>query len=117
MKNLLALLLLLLNIVLFFASCILAASDANGALLFLPLLLVFLLLPFLAWLLSRNSEKRRNPRPFILAELGFVLIFYLAIFVPPLRFIPDGVMWASVTTFTKITGRSPYEWAHRKINH
>jgi hypothetical protein len=103
---------------LFVFSCYSAASDAQGAILFLfsgPVTLLLLAVAVVFGLLTRREGKATVGALIWLsgAELVFVILFFACAFIPPLRGFPEGVIDAVSRGYQAITGESPYATAHK----
>lgn len=102
----------------FLFSCFAAASDAQGALIFILLGPVVLLLLAGALVLvslpaSAGSGAARTLRWLSAAGLGFVVAFFALAFIPPARPFPAAVIGAVAAAYEAVTGESPYAAARR----
>ena len=107
----------LLALMVFLFACFGAASDAQGAIMFLffgPLVLMLLVI---AWALAR-AQRRREPETGAVAAwaalgtLAFVVVFFVSLFVPFLNGFPNAVIGAVAAAYEAATGQTPYEATH-----
>ena len=103
-------LLLLLAVFLFLFSSVIAASDAQGAILFLFTLPLMLALLSLAALLTRS----RSRPVFYLNVFAtiFLLLFISAAIFPGLRFIGEATIGGISRIYKNLFGLSPYQAHH-----
>ncbi len=106
---------------LFLFSCFSAASDAQGAILFLfttPLMSVLLVVGALcAW----RAEKQRAPsgrqlRWGAITALTFLWLFIGAAAIPRLRPFPEWVIGVVARGYEWMSGESPYAATHRGLD-
>lgn len=112
--SVLAVIMLLAAIAVFLFSCWATASDAQGAIVFLflgPVILVLLGLALVLGLQVRNSSAAfgNGVCGFSIAGFAFFMAFVVSAFVPGLRAFPDGVAGGVAAAYEWITGESPYE--------
>jgi hypothetical protein len=103
---------------LFVFACFVAASDAQGALVFIFLGPVALLLFGIAWLIARlalrsHARLSRALSWSSIAGLAFVAAFFVSAFIPPLRAFPEGVIGGVAAGYKAVTGETPYAAAHK----
>lgn len=114
-----AILALIASAVVFVYCCFAAASDAQGAVIFIlggPIVLGALLVAlFSARRLRRDIPAVGATLKWIsVAGLGFVVLFFVCAFARPLRAFPNAVIGAVAAAYASITGETPYMAAHRK---
>jgi hypothetical protein len=106
------LLLTLLTLIIFLASCVITLTDGQGALVFVVSIPAMSILLFCALMLSRklkaNNHSRWRIDYFPKIVLAFLIAFFISLLVPGLRKLPDTVMNLVGTTFTYATGTSPH---------
>ena len=106
------LLLTLLMLVIFLASCVITLTDGQGALVFVVSIPAMSILLLCALMLGRkltahnHSTWRIDYFPKIVS--AFLIVFFISSFIPALRTLPDAVTNLVGTTFTYATGTSPY---------
>lgn len=111
MKKALAVAMAVLAIGLFIYSGFIAASDAQGAILYI------FTLPIMAGLLTVGvvlAKDAAGVRKILYAEAIFLVLFVAAAFIPQLRFISDGVIGGISKSFEAITGQTPYVWSRSR---
>lgn len=119
-KNLLAAVTIILfaaAFIVFIGSCWLAASDAQGAFVFilsLPLTLILLITNLFLTKQPLASEGLR----ITLCRLTWVSLIYILLFISgvvfsPLKVIPQKTIEITAKTFELVTGLSPYEYARK----
>lgn len=106
------LLLTLLTLIIFLASCVITLTDGQGALVFVVSIPAMSILLFCALMFSRKL-KANNPSTWRIDYFpkivsAFLVAFFISLLVPGLRTLPDTVMNLVGTTFTYTTGTSPY---------
>lgn len=107
---------LLVATVVFVYSCYVAASDAQGAILFIfsgPVILVLLLGAVVTGLLARRAGAGSALAWLSGAGLAFSIAFFAAAFFAPLRAFPDGVIGAVAWGYQAFSGESPATAAHK----
>ena len=109
------------GIVLFLLSCFSAASDAQGAILFLfttPIITVSLVVgAAFAWRAEKlGAPAGRTLRWGGIAAFLFLVVFIAAALVPALRRFPESVIGAVAWGYERLSGESPYAAAHRGLN-
>lgn len=106
------LLLTLLTVIIFLASCVIALTDGQGALVFVVSIPAMLILLLCALLFSRklrainHSTWRIDYFPKFVSVL--LIAFFTFLFIPGLKKLPDSFMNLVETTFTHATGMTPY---------
>ncbi len=106
------LVLTLLTLLIFLASCVITLTDGQGALVFVLSIPTMSTLLFCALLLSRrikastHSTWRMDYFPKIVSAL--LMAFFISLLVPGLQKLPDTFMDLVGTTFTYATGATPY---------
>lgn len=106
------LVLTLLTLLIFLASCVITLTDGQGALVFVFSIPAMSILLFCALMLSRrikaspHSTWRMDYLPKIVSAL--LMAFFMSLLVPGLRKLPDTFMDLVGTTFTYATGATPY---------
>ena len=106
------LLLTLLTVIIFLASCVITLTDGQGALVFVVSIPAISILLFCALMFSRKLKATHHSPwhidyfPKIVSAL--LIAFFISLFVPGLRTLPDTFMNLVGTTFTYATGSSPY---------
>lgn len=96
----------------FLASCVVAQSDGQGALVFIFSIPLMAALLTFAIFLSRKKETQKYAFfpianvPKILA--CFIVLFFASAFVPGLRKAPELVMDLVGNMFSRVTGKTPY---------
>ncbi len=106
------LLLTLLTLIIFLASCVITLTDGQGALVFAVSIPAMSILLFCAVMFSRklkaNNPSRWRIDYFPKIVSVFLIAFFISLLVPGLRKLPDTFMNLVGTTFTYATGTSPY---------
>lgn len=105
--------------VVFLYCCFAAASDAQGAVIFVlggPIVLGVL---FVALFCARRLQRDIPALGAILkwisaAGLAFVVLFFVCAFAGPLRAFPNAVIGTVAAAYTAMTGETPYAAAHAK---
>lgn len=100
----------------FIFSCIAAASDAQGAVVFLLSVPFSLLLLTLGLFFAVRKPVPRSGRvlaAILGAEGAFLLLFLVSAVTPPLGSFAAAAMSVVSKGFTAVTGLSPYAWARR----
>jgi hypothetical protein len=119
MTGAIAILALIAAMVVFVYCCFAAASDAQGAVIFVlggPIVLGTLLVA----LFSARRLQRGVPvigailKWISVAGLAFVVLFFVCAFARPLRPFPNAVIGGVAGVYESITGETPYMAAHRK---
>ena len=114
-----AILALIAAIVVFAYCCFAAASDAQGAVIFVlggPIVLG----AFIVALLAARRLQRDTPmigaviKWIAAAGLAFVVLFFVCAFARPLRPFPNAVIGGVAAAYESLTGETPYMAAHRK---
>jgi hypothetical protein len=105
--------------VVFVYCCFAAASDAQGAVIFIlggPIVFGALLVAlFCSRRLQRGAPKIGAILKWISAAgLAFVVLFFICAFARPLRPFPNAVIGAVAAAYESMTGETPYMAAHRK---
>lgn len=106
------LVLTLLTLLIFLASCVITLTDGQGALVFVFSIPAMSILLFCALMFSRKIEASTHSTwridyfPKIVSAL--LIAFFISLLVPGLRKLPDTFMNLVGTTFTYATGRTPY---------
>ncbi len=106
------LVLTLLTLLIFLASCVITLTDGQGALVFVFSIPAMSILLFCALMFSRkiradnHSTWRMDYFPKIVS--AFLIAFFISLFIPGLKTLPDTFMNLVETTFTYATGRTPY---------
>ncbi|MEO8006171.1 MAG: hypothetical protein ABI771_14755 [Betaproteobacteria bacterium] len=105
--------------IVFVYCCFAAASDAQGAVLFVlggPIVLGALLAAlFAARRLQRDIPVMGAVLKWISAAgLAFVVLFFVCAFARPLRPFPNAIIGVVARAYQSITGETPYMAAHRK---
>ena len=111
MKIILACLLQFSALILFLGSCWIAASDAQGGIVFI------LALPLAAALLAGSSvlAGRGNwLRYLAYGLLSYLALFFLGAFLPFVSLVNSATMDAVVFVSRKVTGQTPYQATHAK---
>jgi hypothetical protein len=111
MRIILAVSLAVIVALLFVASMLVAAMDAQGAIAYL---LSLPLCAILLWTAHRLSRKQLVPRTLILAESAFLAAFVMSVFVPPLRAFANFMVSGAAAGFESLVGLSPYAWAKQR---
>lgn len=119
MTGTIAILALIAAKVVFVYCCFAAASDAQGAVIFVlggPVVLGTLLIAlFTARRLQRGGPAVGAMLKWIaVAGLAFVVLFFVCAFARPLRPFPNAVIGGVAAAYEGITGETPYMAAHRK---
>lgn len=102
----------LITLIVFLASCVIALTDGQGALVFIVSIPAMAALLFCAsWLsqkikMTQDSMWRFDYVPKVCA--AFLTLFFISSFVPVLREVPDAFMKVVGKTFTYATGKTPY---------
>ncbi|MBX3305159.1 MAG: hypothetical protein KF751_03810 [Nitrospira sp.] len=106
------LLLTLITLIIFLASCVITLTDGQGALVFVVSIPAMSILLFCALMFSRkltaNNHSRWRIDYFPKIVSAFLIAFFVSLFIPALRKLPDTVMNLVGTTFTYATGTSLY---------
>jgi hypothetical protein len=105
-------LLTLTAVIIFLASCVIALSDGQGAIVFILSIPVMSGLLFLAGLLCRKITVKQNsffrleyiPKCFF----GFLVLFFVFLFIPGLQKLPVSFLECVGKTFAQATGKTPY---------
>ncbi|MFN0037936.1 MAG: hypothetical protein ACKVP2_00275 [Burkholderiales bacterium] len=101
---------------LFVFTCFTAASDAQGAILFIftgPVILALLAVSVVLGALARSTGGGRILLWISGASALFVTSFFLASLHPALRAFPEAVIDGVASAYQAITGESPYTSAHK----
>lgn len=123
MNNILSigvLLLTLLTLIIFLASCVITLTDGQGALVFVVSIPAMSILLLCALMLSRKLKANNHSRwridyfPKIVS--AFLIAFFVSLFIPALRKLPDTVMNLVRTTFTYATGATPYAFLKERAS-
>lgn len=102
----------LITFLIFTASCVITASDGQGAFIFIFTIPMMAALLFGAALLARKSRAAHGSRfrleliPKIFSV--FLVFFFVSAFIPGVRIIPGAVMGLIAGAFTQATGKTPY---------
>lgn len=109
------------GIVLFLLSCFSAASDAQGAILFLfttPIITVSIVAgAAFAWRAEKQGARAgRGLWWGGTASFIFFVLFIVAALVPALRSFPESVIGAVAWGYERLSGESPYAATHRGLN-
>lgn len=94
----------------FVAACVITASDAQGAFVFifaLPLLLLFLGAAF-AMSGRKSARLNRITRYGIGLFSVYLFLFFLSAVVPTLQFVARGSVEGISRVFEAVTGKTPY---------
>ncbi len=106
------LLLTLLTLIVFLASCVITLTDGQGALVFAVSIPAMSILLFCALMFSRklkaNNHSTWRIEYFQKIVSAFLIAFFISLLVPGLRKLPDTFMNLVGTTFTYATGATPY---------
>ena len=106
------LLLTLLTLIIFLASCVITLTDGQGALVFAVSIPAMSILLFCALMFSRklkaNNHSTWRIEYFQKIVSAFLIAFFISLLVPGLRKLPDTFMNLVGTTFTYATGATPY---------
>ena len=110
--SIVVLLLTLLTLIIFLASCVITLTDGQGALVFVVSIPTMSILLLCALLLGRHIQAT-NPSPwridyFPKAVSALLITFFMCLFIPGLRKFPDTFMNLVDKTFTHATGQSPH---------
>ena len=109
---------LLACLALFVLSCFSAASDAQGAILFIFTLPLCALLCAAAWFINRATKARPAASIAVVwgarGGLAVLALFLASVFVPPLQVVPDLMIGGVSRAFEAMTGLSPYAWEQRE---
>jgi hypothetical protein len=109
---------LLASLALFLLSCYSAASDAQGAILFLFTLPLCALLCAAAWIVNRATKTRPAASNAVVwgarGGLTVLALFLASAFVAPLQFVPNALIGGVAAAFEAVTGLSPYAWERRE---
>lgn len=100
---------------LFLLSCFGAASDAQGALIFLFMGPIMVLLLVISYLGARKISRKALSRVSLTA-LAFIVFFFLSLFLPYLNHVPGFIVGGVATVFEEITGMTPYAWSQKQNN-
>ena len=107
---------LVVAIALFVFTCFTAASDAQGAILFLftgPVVLGLSAGSVVFSLLARRAGQGRIILGMSGAAALFLVAFFLTAFLPSLRAFPEAVIGGVAAAYQAVTGESPYTSAHK----
>lgn len=102
----------LLTLIIFLASYVITLTDGQGALVFAVSIPAMSILLFCALMFSRKLKANNHSTwcidyfPKIVS--AFLIAFFVSLFVPGLRKLPDTFMNLVGTTFTYATGATPY---------
>lgn len=101
-----------LSVCIFIFACIVASSDAQGALAFL----FYLPIAAVLFLVSAMRAKNKKGRWVSISGLIFIILFVVFAFIPGLAKIPATVIGVVSSGFELVTGKTPYAWnrAHSK---
>lgn len=92
---------------LFIAATVAAASDAQGAFIYILALPICGIVLALAY---RFSRARSFFRSIVYFEALFLVLFFLSVVIPPLQFFPRAVIGGVAQGFEYFVGMSPYAW-------
>jgi len=99
-----------------FSACVAAASDPQGALVFLVALPLIVLLMGVNLIILQVWVDRCPARaPLKVTSwfgLGYTALFLAGFFFKPLQIVPAQTTLLVSTVFERITGQSPYEYSH-----
>lgn len=110
-KQLLALLLTFIAIMVFIISCAITLSDGQGALVFIFTIPLMTVLLFIA---VRIIGEKKLGSSFIRLDFfpklvaGFLILFFISSFIPTARVFPDFIMKTVEKMFVVATGKTPY---------
>jgi hypothetical protein len=99
---------------LFLFGCFTAASDAQGAILFIvvgPATLGLLAGGIVLSIVGHKAHARMSAISGALSGIALLVViaFFAGAFVPSLRWIPNGVMAGVASGYEALTGETPYE--------
>ncbi len=107
--------LVILNAILFFGSCVIMTTDAQGAFVFIlsiPLILLDLAATYyLAKKLGPTSGHGKSLWRAFQAHAIFGAFFMISLFVPVLQVFPLVVVGITSKAFEFVVGKTPYQWA------
>jgi hypothetical protein len=111
---LLALVAFVLALGLFLFGCFAAASDAQGAILFIvvgPATLGLLAGGVVLSIVGRKGHARMAATSGALSGIALLVVvaFFVGAFLPSLRWIPEGIMAGVASGYEAVTGQTPYE--------
>ncbi len=109
---------LFITLIVFVGSCLVTLTDGQGAMVFIFSIPVMILLLFLSWVIGSKLVKNfgANKR-LLLASKTFsasIALFFLFLFIPVLRPIPDTFFDFIGKTFEHFVGKTPYQYVRER---